>query len=77
MRILLAEDDAMLGDGIARSLRENAHAVDWVRDGASALDHGAPPNTNWCCSILGCHARMDWRCYATVARQASKATCLS
>ena len=39
MRILLAEDDAMLGDGIARSLRENAHAVDWVRDGASALDH--------------------------------------
>ena len=39
MRILLIEDDAMLGDGISRSLRDGAHAVDWVRDGVSAGAH--------------------------------------
>lgn len=39
MRILLVEDDAMLGETLARSLVLNAHAVDWVRDGAAAADH--------------------------------------
>ena len=29
----------MLGGGIARSLRDNAHAVDWVRNGISASEH--------------------------------------
>jgi two-component system OmpR family response regulator len=38
MRILLAEDDALLGDAMARHLRQHGHAVDWVRDGAAA-DH--------------------------------------
>lgn len=39
MRILLVEDDPMLGDSLARSLRDHAHAVDWVGDGNSATDH--------------------------------------
>ncbi|WP_295678905.1 response regulator, partial [uncultured Nevskia sp.] len=39
MRILLVEDDAMLGEALARSLALNAHAVDWVRDGVAAADH--------------------------------------
>lgn len=39
MRILLVEDDAMLGEALARSLMLNAHAVDWVRDGVAAADH--------------------------------------
>ena len=37
MRILLVEDDALLGEGICTTLRRAAFAVDWLRDGASAL----------------------------------------
>ncbi len=36
MRILVAEDDVLLGDAIAEHLRQAGHAVDWVRDGAAA-----------------------------------------
>ena len=36
MRILLAEDDAVLGDAIFVHLKGGGHAVDWVRDGAAA-----------------------------------------
>lgn len=37
MRILLVEDDALLGDGIRAGLGIAAYAVDWVRDGESGL----------------------------------------
>lgn len=36
MRILLAEDDAMLGDGLRAGLRQLGFQVDWVRDGIAA-----------------------------------------
>lgn len=36
MRILLAEDDPMLGDGLQAGLRQQGFQVDWVRDGLSA-----------------------------------------
>jgi DNA-binding response OmpR family regulator len=36
MRILLAEDDAMLGDGLRAGLRQLGFQVDWVRDGMAA-----------------------------------------
>lgn len=36
MRILLVEDDALLGDALQVGLRQADHAVDWVRDGVSA-----------------------------------------
>jgi DNA-binding response OmpR family regulator len=36
MRILLAEDDALLGDGLQAGLRQLGFAVDWVRDGEAA-----------------------------------------
>jgi two-component system response regulator QseB len=36
MKILLAEDDAMLGSGIERGLRMAGFTVDWVRDGKAA-----------------------------------------
>jgi two-component system response regulator QseB len=36
MRILLVEDDTMLGEGVQRGLRQQGHAVDWVRDGRAA-----------------------------------------
>ncbi len=36
MRILLAEDDTLLGDGLRAGLRQHGFSVDWVRDGAAA-----------------------------------------
>jgi len=36
LRILLAEDDALLGEALAKHLTHGGHAVDWVRDGAAA-----------------------------------------
>jgi DNA-binding response OmpR family regulator len=36
MRILLVEDDALLGDALQVGLRQAGHAVDWVRDGVGA-----------------------------------------
>lgn len=37
MRILLVEDDEMIGAAIVQALRDDAHAADWVRDGDAAL----------------------------------------
>jgi DNA-binding response OmpR family regulator len=43
LRVLVVEDDALLGDGIRAGLRLADYAVDWVRDGEAArlalLDH--------------------------------------
>lgn len=36
MRILIAEDDSILADGLTRSLRNNGYAVDAVSDGIAA-----------------------------------------
>lgn len=36
MRILLVEDDRMIGEAINVALKDAAYAVDWVRDGAAA-----------------------------------------
>jgi len=36
LRILLAEDDSMLADGLARALRQSSYVVDWVHDGKQA-----------------------------------------
>jgi two-component system copper resistance phosphate regulon response regulator CusR len=37
VRVLLAEDDPVLGEMLARGLREKAYAVDWVQDGDRAV----------------------------------------
>lgn len=37
MRILLVEDDRMIGDAVECALKEAKYAVDWVQDGASAV----------------------------------------
>lgn len=38
MRVLLVEDDELLGEGVRTALRRAAFTVDWIRDGAGALD---------------------------------------
>ncbi len=37
-RVLLVEDDALLGDGVKSALEDERHAVDWVRDGRLARE---------------------------------------
>ena len=62
MRILLVEDDALLGDGIHAGLRLADYAVDWVKDGESArlalLDH--PYDA--CILILAYPSATGYRC---------------
>lgn len=43
MRLLLVEDDAMIGESVRKGLRQDGFTVDWVRDGRAgeaALDNG-------------------------------------
>lgn len=43
MRILLIEDDQMIGEAVSIALKDAAYAVDWVKDGmtaSSVLEHG-------------------------------------
>ena len=43
MRILLIEDDQMIGEAASIALKDAAYAVDWVKDGmaaSSVLEHG-------------------------------------
>ncbi|MCH9644364.1 MAG: response regulator [Gammaproteobacteria bacterium] len=38
MRVLLVEDDELLGDGIRTGLKHYGHTVDWIKDGKTAND---------------------------------------
>lgn len=38
MRVLLVEDDEMIGNAIQQALRDASYGVDWVRHGEAALD---------------------------------------
>ena len=40
MRILLIEDDAIIGDGLKAGLSELDYAVDWITDGRAGLEAG-------------------------------------
>jgi two-component system response regulator QseB len=37
MRLLLIEDDSMIGESLVRGLRDDGYTVDWARDGAAGL----------------------------------------
>ena len=38
MRVLLVEDDRMIGEAVNQALKDATYAVDWVRNGQTALD---------------------------------------
>lgn len=44
MRILLIEDDLLLGDAIVSGLKQHLHSVEWLTDGQSAIDALLLPN---------------------------------
>jgi two-component system response regulator QseB len=43
MRLLLVEDDAMIGESLAAALRQDGYTVDWVQDGRAAETALASP----------------------------------
>ena len=54
MRILLAEDDSLLGDGLRAGLRQLGFLVDWVRDGEAAERELRAQPMRRRCSTSGC-----------------------
>ena len=75
MRLLLVEDDAMIGEAARQGLRHEGHTVDWVRDGvegeasvASAdydlvlLDLGLPRRDGLSLLKAGARAARTCRC---------------
>jgi two-component system response regulator QseB len=50
VRILLVEDDNLLGDGVCAGLRREENAVDWVKNGETALS--AMVETQYDCVVL-------------------------
>jgi two-component system OmpR family response regulator len=38
MRVLLVEDDRMIGAAVAEALKDAAYATDWVQDGELAME---------------------------------------
>lgn len=45
MRVLLVEDDQMIGAAVSQALKDAAYAVDWVQDGSTAL--GSPQSQDY------------------------------
>mgnify|MGYP001297841752 CR=1 FL=1 len=37
MKILIIEDDSMIGDSLQKALRKSGYVVDWVQDGENVL----------------------------------------
>lgn len=52
MRILLIEDDELLGDGICVGLKHYGHTIDWVKDGKSAYQVLTTPHENFDMIVL-------------------------
>lgn len=50
MRILLVEDDTLLGDGVCSGLRREDNSVDWVKNGETGLS--AVNETQYDCIVL-------------------------
>ena len=50
MRVLLVEDDPMIGAAVQKGLRQDGFSVDWVRDGVPS------------CSTWGCRAKAARKC---------------
>ena len=71
MRVLLVEDDPMIGNGVQQALRDASYAVDWVDDGQAALTTLQCSNTTWCCSTWACRAWTAWRCCSACAARAN------
>jgi len=72
MRILVVEDDALLGDAIQAGLRQSGYAVDWMKDGISAEQALTTERYAAVVLDLGCRVFPDWKCCSVCAAVMSK-----
>ena len=73
VRLLLVEDDMMIGEAVLDLLRAEHYAVDWVKDGdAWPTPPCARRTTTWCCSTWACRAATGSRCCARCARASER-----
>lgn len=56
MRVLLIEDDSLIGDGIKTGLEKLGFAVDWFTDGNDGTKPCSKPNMMPLSSIWACPA---------------------
>ncbi len=69
MRILLAEDDPLLGDGLRAGLRQLGFQVDWVRDGEAAeRELRAEPYAAAVLDLGLAASATAWTCWPAVRR---------
>ncbi len=48
MRLLLVEDDPMVGEGLRKGLRQDGFTVDWVQNGG-AVENALAERPGWMC----------------------------
>lgn len=68
MRILLIEDDAMVGEALCKNLAQNGHAVDWIRNGLQAIAHWRTTNYDIVLLDLGLPGRDGMKILADARR---------
>ena len=69
MRVLLAEDDELLGSGLKTGLQQQGFWVDWVRDGVAAERELLTGSYQACVLDLGLPRQDGMQCLAAVRRQ--------
>ena len=64
MRILLVEDDPMIGKTLLTALQQDGYTVDWVKDGQAGRWRSTPRTapTRWSCSTSACRKRAGSNC---------------
>ena len=64
MRILLIEDDRILGDGLQVGLQQDGHSVDWLTDGALAAEALSSDHFDAVILDLALPSRSGWQLLA-------------
>ena len=74
-RILLAEDDQILGSGLKAGLGQAGFQVDWVRDGQAAQNKSKTKNTMLSSSISAYRSKTGLTCFARRASGGKPCRC--
>ncbi|MEO6918556.1 MAG: response regulator transcription factor [Collimonas sp.] len=69
MRVLLVEDDPMIGEAIQAALKDASYAVDWVRNGKTALDTISCQHYDLILLDLGLPGKDGFEVLETIRRQ--------
>ena len=77
MRLLLVEDDMMIGESVLDALRAEGYAVDWVRDGRAADSAWSSEQYDLVLLDLGLPRATGCRCCAPRANAATAPRCSS